>query len=422
MKVLIDGLNFELAHGTGIKTFARSAMTALASSGHELGLLSEQNIRQVQFVSPIDGYLAGLTASGNKKRSLTTKLLTAYRLLNQRLKTDILIEDRDLLASISGCNQWHDLDSIRIRPSLFTKAFVRSSLGLGMQPIHDCKDIDALFLTSPIPVYLPDRLNVLTIHDLIPLSHPRLIDRWEVIAKAFGSTLHDGLKRADKVICMSETSKNEILKRFAVNESKLQVIYQPCRYATERTSFDQEQRANILASMNLRDEPFVLFVGAIEPKKNLLNVLKAVAQNPTIPKLVIVGPFAWSSNQEQAIIQQMKDRVVHLGFVSDIELQALQQSALACVFPSIVEGFGLPALEAIWNGSPCVLSDIPVFRELFADNQYFVNPHNPGEIGAAILQACNADTQYRQALSSYVKERYSMQQFEASLKKVFNKS
>lgn len=429
MNILIDGLNFELARGTGIKTYTRSTVRALASSHHRIQLLSERSVHQLRYVSSFDSYVASLQAAAQQRLGIKNRLLMALSGVNSRLKGDLTLDDRYLLASLTDCPEWHAIDNIKIRPSLFTKAFIQSNLRLGLKPISDCADVDALMLTSPIPVHLRGKLNVLTVHDVIPLSHPPLIDRWEVVAKSIGNALHDGLKRADKVICVSETSRLELLKRFKVDERKLEVVYQPCRYSTSvasptniksRKDQDAENRQRaIISSLDLSEEPFILFAGAVEPKKNLLNVLKAVERSPAVPKLVIAGSFAWSSDPEQAMIKRLGKRVLHLGFVSDQELQALQRSAAACVFPSIVEGFGLPALEAIWCGTPCVLSDIAVFRELFPDNAYFVDPYSPDEIGEALIQASNASKAYKDAMANYVRLRFSIEQFADSLSSVF---
>lgn len=439
MNILIDGLNFELARGTGIKTFTRSTVRALESSNHRIQLLSERSVHQLRYVSAFDSYVASLQTTAQHRLGIKSRLLMALRGMNSRFKGDFALDDRHLLASLSDCPEWHAIDSIKIRPSLFTKAFIQSNLGLGLKSVSGGADVDALMLTSPIPVHLPGKLNVLTVHDVIPLSHPRLIDRWEIVAKSIGNALHDGLKRADKVICVSETSRLELLKRFKIDERKIEVVYQPCRYSTSvatttdiHTGQEQDpeqgsgpdadiqgrQRA-IISSLDLSEEPFILFAGAVEPKKNLLNVLKAVERNPAVPKLVVAGSFAWSSDQEQAMIKRLGKRVLHLGFVSDQQLQALQQSAAACVFPSIVEGFGLPALEAIWCGTPCVLSDIAVFRELFPDNAYFVDPYNPDEIADALIQAVKASDTYKRDMAFDVQRRFSIEQFAHSLSSVF---
>ena len=438
MKILIDGLNFELARGTGIKTFTRSVMRALSDNGHQLDLLSDQVIRQIRYVSPVDSYLANLQTVTPHRIGMKQRILNSLPGVGKRFRGSFGVQDPDLLESLTGCPEWGCLDNVHVRPGLFTKSFMRSNLGLGMQPISSLPDVEALMLTSPLPVYLPSRLNVLCVHDVIPLSHPWLLARWEFVAKSIGTALKYGLSRSDKVICVSETTKRELIKRFNVDDKKLEVVYQPCRYAGNTLALtptptaavadshpatgqavQMHQRA-VLDLLNLSQEPFVLFAGAIEPKKNLLNVLRAIERNPAIPKLVVAGSFAWSSSHERAMIKRLGRRVEHLGFVSDEHLQVLQQTAAACVFASITEGFGLPALEAIWCGTPCVLSDIAVFRELFPNNAFFVNPYNPNDIGDALLQAIEADDDYKQTMARDVQQRFSMAQFANRLSSILN--
>jgi len=422
MKILIDGLNFELQRGTGIKTYTRSVLTALHGSGYAIDILSQQSMPKVRHVSPLDAYLASTmqyASKANGQKKIRDRLIQHLSLSGRSFKGDIDLQTSQgkQLLSRYQCKEWSYVDRLRVAPGLFLRSFTRASLGLGISNISGCSDVDVLFLSSPIPVRLRGRMNILTVHDVIPLSHPWLMDdRWSTIAKAVGKTLEYTLKTADKVICVSETTKKELLNRFNVDERKLHVVYQPCRYSLLPEVDDSDQAS--LEALGLAGEPYILFVGAIEPKKNLFNLLKAVQQNKSLPRLVVVGQFAWSSDRERALMADLKGRVQHLGYLPDRELKVVFNNASAFVFPSIIEGFGLPALEAMWKGIPCVLSDIPVFRELFADHAQFVDCYDPQSISDGIeLAMCHSATQI-EAASNHVRGHFSLSKFEKELNDV----
>lgn len=425
MRILIDGLNFELPRGTGIKTYTRSVLTALHEDGHKIDLLSQQSMPKISHVFPLDGYLAStlpMASSTKGRKRIRDRAIQHLSLFGRSLKGDINLHTGQgaLLLSRYQGGEWGYVNRIRVAPGLFLRSFTRASLGMGISNLSGYRDDDVLFLSSPIPIRLPGRMNILTVHDIIPLTHPWLMDRWSTIAKAVGNTLEYTLKAADKVICVSETTKRELLNRFNVDERKLHVAYQPCRYSLlpELDSIDRDQAS--IEVLGLDKEPYILFFGAIEPKKNLFNLLKAIQQNKNLPKLVVVGQFAWSSGRERGLIADLRGRVQHVGYLPDRELEVVLKNASVFIFPSITEGFGLPALEAMWKGIPCVLSDIPVFRELFADHARFVDPHDPNSIADGILDAMNQNSTRVLAAKNHVQKNFSLTQFRKELNFVVN--
>ena len=426
MKILIDGLNFELQRGTGIKTYTRSVLAALHGSGYAIDILSQQSMPKVSHVSPLDAYLASTmqyASKANGRRKIRDRLIQHLSLFGRSFKGDIDLQTSqgEQLLSRYQCKEWSYVDRLRVAPGLFLRSFTRAGLGLGISNVSGCSDDDVLFLSSPIPIRLRGRMNILTVHDVIPLSHPWLMDRWSTIAKAVGKTLEYTLKTADKVICVSETTKKELLNRFHVDERKLHVVYQPCRYSLIPEVDDGECDQALLEALGLANQPYILFVGAIEPKKNLFNLLKAVQQNKSLPRLVVVGQFAWSSDRERALIADLKGRVQHLGYLPDRELELVLNNASAFVFPSIIEGFGLPALEAMWKGVPCVLSDIPVFRELFADHAQFVDWYDPQSISDGIELAMRHSATQIEAARNYARGHFSLTKFQKELINVIDR-
>ena len=419
MKILIDGLNFELQTGTGIKTFTRSVIAALKKEGHSIDILSEQTFPKINHVLPIDAYIAATQSnvkSLNRKHNFIEKIF-----FNRNYKGEIFLSDfeRQLLCR-SHSKDWLNINCLRIDPNLFKKAFLRASIGLGISKINKYFDQDILFLTSPIPIRLTGKINILTVHDIIPLSHPWLMNNWQVSAKVMGKTYDYTLRMADKIICVSETSKKELIKRFKVNELKIHVVYQPCRFSIDDKIDNESDHNYLFNEKKYFKQQYILFIGAIEPKKNLFNLLKAMKLNRNLPNLIIVGQFAWSCERERLLIHDLRGRVHHLGFLTDGELEVILKNASVFVFPSITEGFGLPVLEAMWQGVPCVISDIPVFRELFSNFAYFVDLFNPASISEGILNALNEGRANAPVAQNYVREKFSLSEFQKKLNNIIN--
>ena len=135
--------------------------------------------------------------------------------------------------------------------------------------------------------------------------------------------------------------------------------------------------------------PFGLFIGTIEPRKNVSTLLAAwrrLARDGARPPLVLCGRFGWKSDDLRAAVHQAESAgwARHLGYVDDAELAALLRAAEVVVFPSLYEGFGLPAVEAQWAGTPLVASDIPVLREVTDGAALLVPPLDDEALTAAI--------------------------------------
>lgn len=123
---------------------------------------------------------------------------------------------------------------------------------------------------------------------------------------------------------------------------------------------------------------YLLYVGNAYPHKNLGVLIEAFSRVSTSCQLVFVGKddFFYQRLRENDRVKQLYDRVVFKTNVSDTQLRSLYQNAVACVFPSFMEGFTLPALEALANGCPVIVSDIPVFHEILGNAPKYFDPHD----------------------------------------------
>lgn len=217
---------------------------------------------------------------------------------------------------------------------------------------------------------------VTTVHDLIPLRFPALAPwrhRWAVRC-----LLGSALRRADRVIAVSEATRTEVLARYPDVAAKIHVVPEAAdpRFAPPAAS----ERAAVRARYGLA-APYVLFVGLLEPKKNLPTLLRAVARLRAAgawgpAQLVLVGARGWGTDGLAPEVERLGlgDTVRRLGAVPDADLPALYAEARAFVFPSLWEGFGLPALEAMAAGAPVIAARRGALPEVTAGAALLVEP------------------------------------------------
>lgn len=241
----------------------------------------------------------------------------------------------------------------------------------------------------------PDFLNVdcdkiiVTVHDLIyktfPSGHtPETIATTE---KQFEEIIN----KARKIICVSYNTARDLMRFYTVYQSKITVIHQ----GVDRNIFyslDDQQRKeafNALESKGI-NAPFILFVGTIEPRKNLKNAIKAFSvlksRKKYSGKLVVAGMKGWMQENTGDLIRHygLQDDILFLGYVTDDELRHLYNCAQVFVFPSFYEGFGFPIIEALSCGAAVVTSDTSSCAEVAGDAASLVDPNDPYMIADAI--------------------------------------
>jgi glycosyltransferase involved in cell wall biosynthesis len=210
--------------------------------------------------------------------------------------------------------------------------------------------------------------TVLTIHDLSLLLFPKTHEARRV-ARA-KRRLPVMAKRATKIIVPTESVKGEVIEHLHVNAEKISAIAE-----APRRCFHQVTRA--VAAPTLRrlgiENSFILYVGAIEPRKNLLTLVKAFEEiyrtTRQRPQLVIAGPNGWLSDDLFSYVQRsgVQDRTLLTGYLGDDDLRALYSTCSVMSFPVLYEGAGLPPLEAMACGAPVVTSDARAVVEMVGD-------------------------------------------------------
>jgi len=233
--------------------------------------------------------------------------------------------------------------------------------------------------TGSIPLFYKGRA-VITIHDLAIYKHPE----WFPLGQWFSKKIVVpwSLKKADKIIAVSRKTKQDIIDFFQVPENRIQVIYEAPSLRGDPSFYSRQTLQSPKAKpQNLGG--YALFIGTLEPRKNLIRLLKAFAlycrkYPKKTEKLVIIGGKGWKFEPiYQAVMDlKLKTKVVFTGYVSEKRKIELLKWAKVLVFPSLYEGFGLPALEAMSLGVPVICSNNSALGEISNQAAFLVNPRD----------------------------------------------
>lgn len=249
-----------------------------------------------------------------------------------------------------------------------------------------------------VPLRRPARC-VVTIHDLAYAADASFFTRRQ---RLWRHVMYPAaLRAATTIVAVSDFTRREILRLFPdIAAHKIRVVHLGVRPFAEPTS---EVRNAVRSRLRL-PERFVLSVCTREPRKNLPRLLRAFGECPELANehLVLVGGSGWGPDSLEvlgAYGPQLSRRVLVTGYIDEVELAALYHMASAFVYVSLVEGFGLPPLEALSCGLPVIASDIPVLREVLGSNALYVDPYSIEKIGTAI-QALLRDGHLRRQLGA----------------------
>ena len=220
-----------------------------------------------------------------------------------------------------------------------------------------------LFLSCP---------SVLTIHDLVWRNVPETMIKGGMWAERL--LMPPSVRKASKIICVSNSTRNDLLLLDASAAAKTSVIYEASDLAPTGTE-----------TLSPRARPFFLFVGTKEPRKNIENLLLAwrSASISASFDLILAGGTGWKFDVPSALLNL--PGVVSLS-PNRSELASLYQQCKALVLPSLYEGFGLPLVEAMTFGKPIITSNVSSLPEIAGDAAILVSPKDPGEIAQAIVR------------------------------------
>ena len=260
-------------------------------------------------------------------------------------------------------------------------------------PLYVRQTRPALFHGTNYNVPLWQRCpTVVTVHDLSLLLHSDT-HREDLVRRA-RRRLPTMTRIAAHVITDSESVRAEITEHLGVAPAKITVVPLAPRRAFRPVAADVARAARHRLGVS---DDFILFVGTVEPRKNLLTLVRAFDEllrtTELRPQLVIAGQKGWLTEELFAHVEQsaLKERILFTGYVADEDLAALYSSCRVSVYPSLYEGFGLPPLEAMACGAPVITSRIPVIMETSLGAARLVAPTDLQELTVALVEMLTDD-------------------------------
>ncbi|MFA5867383.1 MAG: glycosyltransferase family 1 protein [Actinomycetota bacterium] len=243
-------------------------------------------------------------------------------------------------------------------------------------------------MTSTIPFVRPCPTAV-TVCDLFFEAHPEFApsgDRFKM-----RRLYKYAARNADRIIAISKTTKQDLIKFYGVNEDKISVIYPAPNpfYRILNQAEDAEKSKAVMLSHSL-EPPFLLHVGGMTKNRNIAGMLDAVSllkKTGIRPKLVLIGRSFWGFDLKAELAKRLLcDEVIEIKYAPGDDLRILYNQATALLLPSLYEGFGLPILEAMACGTPVITSNLSAMPEAAGDAALLVDPLDPSAIAAAIEQ------------------------------------
>ncbi len=407
VRVLIDGYNLELRQGTGISTYSMTLVEALrqlkadvsvlcSSWGSRDPVLTEVLLFDRLREEPRRPHPAHLIGA--------FKAITGMPLRPQHVSVGQVVTKVELgtfYGQVASSVDLYTLGDCYQIANILHKV-----LGMTTSLTNPGK-IDVWHATSPLPLKIKGAKRITTLHDIIPLRLPHMTFD---VKKSFYYNVRNSVRESDLIICVSESAKRDILEFFDVNPDKLFVLHQPI--ALPQKHREEREIEACLAKYNLQRKRYLLYVGSLEPRKNIGGLARAYEGIDTEMPLVMVGKRFKRWEQEVRKVESIRN-VKILDFVSADELRSLYAGAYCFAFPSFYEGFGLPPLEAMTFGCPVITSNVSSLPEVCGDAALYVDPTDVNDIREKLWQVLSSSA-LRDRLSSVGRERarlFSMEQY-----------
>jgi glycosyltransferase involved in cell wall biosynthesis len=409
-RIFFDGLNLGLGQGTGIATYTRM----LAGTAHDLGY-AVGVVYSTAGTPPRDPLLREIAFYDEHRRvGRQAKKMTATRLLHHvadQLRCHLSVKPVPVPSSGAVvARQFADtsppIDERFVSRNLFRNArsYFRRT-GAFVDLAFDSRP-DVFHCTYPLPLRVKSACNLCTIHDLVPLRLPfATFDDKGLMFRLLKRIAAE----ADHIVTVSENSKRDIVDLLGVDENRITNTYQTVDFPRGSLEEDDDVVANrldCLFALGFRD--YLLFFGALEPKKNVARLIEAYFAAKVATPLVLVLSGGWQNQTEAALLARYAEAeparkaggpsIRRLDYVDFSTLITLIRGAQAVVFPSLYEGFGLPVLEAMTLGTPIVTSRLASLPEIAGDAAILVDPYDAEDIARGITTIA-ADADLRADLS-----------------------
>jgi glycosyltransferase involved in cell wall biosynthesis len=318
----------------------------------------------------LDAHMVGHHETGNE-----TYVLGLIEGLSS-LETDI-----ELFVYHTGALAGSEDGRVHARRLAANSSSIRLSLELPLRSWRD--DLDVLHTTYTSPVWARCPL-VLTVHDISFAEHPEWFSARDL--RVLSTMVPWSIRRAARVITVSKLCARQIIDRYHVPEDKVTCIYNgPGRAARPITA---ERAYALVRALGIdTSRPIVLAVGNLQPRKNLVRLIEAferVLAGGIDADLVLTGPEHYRADLIHDAAAGLDRRVRFTGYLSDEQLAACYATATLFAFPSLFEGFGIPAIEAMAHGTPVVCSDTGALPEVCRDAALYFDPTSVESMASAL--------------------------------------
>lgn len=295
--------------------------------------------------------------------------------------------------------------SVTIRPDLLDKADGLNLPGIKLLPNYEHRirkylpyaprwisGFDLYHQPSFVPHVFPGR-TIVTVHDMSYRVFPQYHPRYRVL---LFTAFENRIRSADKIITVSEYSRQEIADWLKIPAESIVVTYLGVGSQYRMLTVSDEKRCYIKSKYHL-PEQFILYVGTIEPRKNLKRLVEAyqlfrLEQPRSELKLVLAGGKGWLYDDIFTRIKELhlEQEIVVTGYVASADLPYFYNLAMALVYPSLYEGFGLPLLEAMSCGTPVISSKTSSIPEVVGEAGLLVDPYKANELAEALYRVASS--------------------------------
>jgi glycosyltransferase involved in cell wall biosynthesis len=388
-RIYFDGLNLSLEHGTGIATYTRMLAQIARDLGYEIGVVYGATQRPAKNL-----LLREIAFFETRDAIRVARPKQVWNTISDQLGCPLGVQPSPVnLTGAVITDQFQDRlplhDHLFVARNLFANARRYFSWSGRFIELKFDTAPDILHCTYQMPLRAKGARNVYTIHDLVPLRLPyTTLDNKRQTYRL----LRKIAAEADHIVTVSENSKRDIIQLLGVDEDRVTNTYEAVEFPRELAERPEDLVAEQLrGSYGLELDEYLLFYGALEPKKNVRRLIDAYLLSAVDIPLVITGAVGWGNQTEVKMLAELRSeartggrRVYHFEYVSTPMLVTLIRGARAVLFPSLYEGFGLPVLEAMLLGTPVVTSRASSLPEIAGDAALYVNPYDIDNIAEAI--------------------------------------
>ncbi|MEZ4979427.1 MAG: glycosyltransferase family 1 protein [Chitinophagales bacterium] len=269
----------------------------------------------------------------------------------------------------------------------------------------------------PLSIKKSNAKSIVDIHDLCFLKFPS--DYSKLDQHIFHYKAKHAAMNSDKIIATSQATKKDILQFFNVHESKVEVVYQSCAEAFYK-ELDQE-KLNLIKSKYSLPSDFILSVGTIQGRKNqklIVQAMSLIEKSKRLP-IVLVGSGGNYLKETQILAKKLDVTVELKTVLNNEDLPAIYQLAKIFVYPSLLEGFGIPVLEAMASKVPCLSSSNTSMSEILQNEDCLINPKNSKDLADKILHLLNTNSE-QQVHKNYLRAlEFSNEKFASSILKIY---